>query len=244
MSNHTRRCALTLVIAMACAATRGAAQTDPYPKMAPIDRYEMDSTAEIVLARSAAPAAISRDASILVLGRNGYATAVQGTNGFVCWVGRSWMAAFDWPEFWNPQVRAAECMNPQAARSILPIIRIRGRLAMAGSSKAEMLSAVKAAYARGEVPALEAGAMDYMMSKSAYLTDEGEHNTPHVMFFTAAMEAKDWGAGAEGSPVMGAPYWFFGSNSAAQMKGLPPLMVFLVGVASWSDGTLAGTHHQ
>ena len=64
----------------------------PYPKMAPIEQYLMDRTAEIELARSAAPDSISRDATILVLGRQGYETAVRGHNGFVCMVERSWMA--------------------------------------------------------------------------------------------------------------------------------------------------------
>ena len=45
--------------------------------------------------------------------------------------------------------------------------------------------------------------MDYMMSKSAYLTDEGDHNAPHLMFLTTGIDAKDWGSGAAGSPLMG-----------------------------------------
>jgi len=85
------------------------------------------------LARSAAPDSISRDATILVLGRQGYETAVEGKNGFVCMVERGWMAAFDWPEFWNPKVRAAGCLNPQAARSILPIALVRSRMGMAAT---------------------------------------------------------------------------------------------------------------
>ena len=40
--------------------------------------------AEIALARSAVPEAISREAKILVLERHGYETAVEGKNGFVC----------------------------------------------------------------------------------------------------------------------------------------------------------------
>ena len=110
-----------LVIAMGCGVSNAAAQTDKYPRMAAIGQYQMEESAEIQLARSAAPNSISRDATILVLRRQGYETAVEGKNGFVCMVDRSWMAAFDWPEFWNPKVRAADCMNPQAARSILPI---------------------------------------------------------------------------------------------------------------------------
>ena len=44
----------------------------------------MDRDAEIALARSAAPDAISHDASVIVLTRHGYETAVQGKNGWVC----------------------------------------------------------------------------------------------------------------------------------------------------------------
>ena len=216
----------------------------PYPKMAPIEQYLMDRTAEITLARSAAPESISRDATVLVLGREGYETAVQGKNGFVCMVGRAWGAAFDWDEFWNPKVRAADCMNPQSARSMLPIFYLRARLVMAGRSKPEIVSAVKAAFENKQLPALESGAMDYMMSKSAYLTDQGPHNMPHLMFYTLVKDGKDWGSGAAGSPVMSSPYWFFSPNEQPQMKGLPPILVFLVAATNWSDGTPAGQHHE
>src|SRR5215475_10614174 len=89
--------------------------------MAPLEQYLMDRDAEISLARSAAPESISRDAAVLVLGRHGYETAVEGKNGFVCVVERNWMAPFDNPEFWNPRNRGPICYNPQAARSILPL---------------------------------------------------------------------------------------------------------------------------
>lgn len=213
-----------------------------YPKMAPIDQYLMAEGAEIALARSAAPESISRDATILVLERKGYATAVKGRNGFVCFVGRGWMGPFDWPEFWNPKVRAADCLNPQAARSIVPVVQLRARMVMTGRSKAQMLSALKAAYENKRLPGLESGAMDYMMSKSSYLTDEGGHDMPHLMFYTQVKDGKDWGSGAEGSPVMSSPYWFVFPKERPRMNGLPPIMVFLVGVANWSDGTPADMH--
>jgi len=236
--------AAVLAISIGCLVPNAAAQSDPYPKMAPVDQYLMESAAEIQLARSAAPDSISRDAKILVLGRQGYETAVEGKNGFVCWVGRSWTAAFDWPEFWNPKVRAADCMNPQAARSIVPIALLRSRMVMAGRTKADIVSALKAAFENKQLPELESGAMDYMMSKSSYLTDEDGHNMPHLMFFTVGVDAKDWGSGAAGSPVMSAPYWFFSPKEASQMKGLPPILVFLVPVANWSDGTPADKHDE
>ena len=234
----------SLVIASVCGVSSAAAQTDTYSRMAAIGQYQMEESAEIQLARSAAPNSISSDATILVLRRQGYETAVQGKNGFVCMVGRSWLAAFDWPEFWNPKVRAADCMNPQAARSMVPIVLLRSRMVMAGRSKAEMLSAVKAAFENKQVPPLESGAMDYMMSKTAYLTDEGEHNAPHLMFLTAGMDARDWGSDAAGSPLISAPYWFLSSKEPSQMTGLPPILVFLIGVANWSDGTTAGKHND
>lgn len=234
---HTMRGIVTAAIALAATVSRVAAQVDSSTHMGPVGPYLMDRSAEIALARSAAPASISGDATILVLGTQGYETAVSGTNGFVCLVGRSWSAAFDWPEFWNPRVRAADCMNPQSARAMVPIFLLRSRMAMAGRSKGEMLSAVKGAFAGGEVPRLEGGAMDYMMAKGAYLTDAGDHNMPHLMFLTADIAAKDWGADVPGSPVMAAPYWYFSSTVPS---GLPPILVFLVGVTQWSDGTPAG----
>lgn len=235
---------VALVIALSCGASNAEAQTDRYPRMAPINEYMMEKDAEIRLARSAAPDSISRDASVLVLGPQGYERAVEGRNGFVCMVARAWMAAFDWPEFWNPKVRAADCMNPQAARFVLPIAFLRSKMVMAGRSRLEVLSAVRAAFGNGQLPDLESGAMDYMMSKSAYLTDEGDHNAPHLMFLTAGMRAEDWGANAAGSPVMAARYWFYSSPEPPAVNGLPPVLVFLVGVANWSDGTPAGEPHN
>jgi len=223
--------------------TQGSGAASPYPKMAPVEQYLMaDRDAEIAMARSAAPESISRDATVLVLGRKGYETAVKGKNGFVCIVARSWSGPFDWPEFWNPKIRAADCLNPQAARSLIPVFTLRAKMTMAGRSKAEMLSAVVAAYKNKELPQLESGAMDYMMSKSSYLTDEGEHNMPHLMFDTVVKDGKDWGSGAEGSPVMSSPYWFFVPEQHAETKALPPILVFLVGAGTWSDGTPAGAH--
>jgi len=232
---------VALAVAIACGVTDAAGQAAAYPAMAPVDQYLMDRDAEIRLARSAAPESISRDATVLVLGRQGYDVAAQGRNGFTCIVARGWMAGFDWPEFWNPKIRAADCMNPQAARSIVPVMLLRGRMVMAGRSREEILSALRAGFASGELPKLEAGAMDYMMSKASYLTDQGEHNAPHLMFFTVGMDAGDWGSDMAGSPIMSAPYWFFEPEPAG-MRGLPPMVVSLVAVPSWSDGTPAGTH--
>ena len=74
-----------------------------YPSMAPLDEYLIaDRNAEIALARSAAPASVADGATVMVMGRQGYTIAVPGTNGFLCYVERSWARSTDDPEFWNP----------------------------------------------------------------------------------------------------------------------------------------------
>jgi hypothetical protein len=117
-------------------------------------------------------------------------------------------------------------------------------MVMAGHSKAEIRSALKAAFDNKQLPDLENGNMVFMMSKSAYLYDAGDHNGPHVMFFTALKDGKDWGAGASGSPVFAGPYWFLSSKEPSPAKGLPPILVFAVEVAKWSDGTAAPMHQE
>jgi hypothetical protein len=221
---------LVAILIVLLANTRAQKDPAPYPNMAPLDQYLMDRNAEIALARSAAPEGISRDATVLVLARHGYETAVEGKNGFVCLVERAWMANFDNAEFWNPKNRSPLCFNPPAARSVLPITYKRTQMVLAGKSKAEIIDALKAAYAKKELPALEPGAMTYMMSKQAYLTDAGSHNVAHLMFYTPLMDGAVWGADLPKSPVTLLP----------QFHGAPePIDVFIDLTGMWSDGTPA-----
>lgn len=225
-----------LILAVACVfvvSQRMLAQDNKtlYPSMPPLDQYLMpDRNAEIALARSAAPDSISHAATVLVLGRRGYETAVEGKNGFVCVVERGWMNPFDNAEFWSPKIRGPICFNPPAARSVLPITYKRAEMVFAGKSKAEMIDALKAAYAKKELPALETGAMSFMMSKGAYLTDRDDHNEAHLMFYTPLMDGAVWGADLKNSPVSLTP----------QFRGAPePIDVFIVLTGMWSDGTPA-----
>jgi hypothetical protein len=183
--------ALALGFSICILGPKAVTQSEKYPKMAPVEQYLMERNPEILLARSSAPDSISSDATVMVLGRQGYETAVQGKNGFVCMVERSWMEAFDAPEFWNPKVRGAECLNREAARSILPIVYLRTKMVIAGHSKAEILSALKAAFDKKQLPDLESSNMVFIMSKSACLFDGGDHNGPHLMFFTSLKDGKD-----------------------------------------------------
>jgi hypothetical protein len=223
---------LVLVLSSVSGASRQtwaqAAKTQ-YPSMSPLDRYLMaDRSAEIALARSAAPASISGDATVLVLEKKGYQAAVEGKNGFTCLVERAWMSPFDSPEFWNPKMRGPICYNPAAVRTILPYTINRTRLALAGSSKAQMRENITTAIAKNELPMPEAGAMSYMLSKAGNLGDSVGHWCPHLMFHVP--KNANWGADLKGSPVL--------FND--QYRDVPePETIFMVPVFYWSDGTAA-----
>jgi hypothetical protein len=198
-----------------------------YPAMAPLDQYLIpDANSEIALARSAAPASISGEADVMVLGPQGYTTAVKGTNGFVCLVERGWGAGTDEAEFWNPKVRAPHCFNAAAARTFAPIFLMKTKLVLAGKSKKEILDATSSALDKKELPALEPGAMAYMTSKQQYLNDRGTSWHPHLMFFAPGDAAKSWGGNLPGSPIIAI-------NDPEER-----VTIFLVVVAKWSDGTL------
>ena len=201
----------------------------PYPSMAPIEQYRMDRDAEIAMARTAAPPSISRDAEILVLGQKNFETAVHGKNGFVCLVGRAFAGPLNNPEFWNPKNRSPICYNPPAARSLLPYAMKQTGMALAGASKAQIIDAIRTAVAKKELGAPESGSMSYMMSREAYLTDQGRHNLAHVMFELP-----------RNGVFQDDPNFFVSWDPA-------PVIEFNVPVGHWSDGTAitpADTTHR
>ena len=73
-------CSLVVASLLTAARTTHAEEVKPlYASMAPFEQYLMpDRLAEITLARSAAPAAISDRATVLVLTRQGYEVAIRG----------------------------------------------------------------------------------------------------------------------------------------------------------------------
>ena len=204
------------------------AEKSLYPAMAPLDEYLIpDQNSEIALARSAAPASISDGAEVMVLGREGYKTTVKGTNGFLCIVERSWGQGTNEAEFWNPKMRAPHCFNAQAAKSFAPIYLMKTKLVLAGKSKPEIAQAVATALDNKELPALEPGAMAYMMSKQQYLNDRGKAWHPHAMFFSPGDMTKSWAADDPHSPVMVA-------NDPEER-----VTILFVLADKWSDGTAA-----
>jgi hypothetical protein len=220
----TKSFVLFVVLAVACRARSQEAATT-YTKMAPVDQYLMaDRDAEITLARSAVPESIARDAEVLVLGRHGFETAVKGTNGFVCIVGRGWTSAAD-ADFWNPKVRVPMCVNAPAARSYLLRLTKETEWGLAGRTQAQMNETIAAAIAKKEVPPMESGAMCYMMGKQGYGGDSAPHWPSHLMFFYSDTDPAIWGANLPGSPVI------------AIADPTEHLTQFVIAVQRWSDGT-------
>jgi hypothetical protein len=227
-----RGCSAVLVTAclMVAIAADGA---DPYPKMAAAGQFTMARTEEIALARSAAPASVAEHAEVLVLGPHGYETAVNGSNGFVCFVGRSWDVAFDNAEFWNPKIRSPQCFNQASVRSVLPRYLDRTKWVLAGVSKADMQARETEEWKAGTLKAPEPGAMALMMSKGGYLNDAtGGPWHPHFMLFVPRTDASQWGAGMPGSPI------------ASDSVNYEKTTIIMVVVPSWSDGTPGPEMHM
>lgn len=229
MTKKTYPIAINAFVALAglcmlhATAARGVAT--PYTAMAPVDQYLMaDRQAEIALARSAAPASIARDATVLVLGRHGFEPAVEGRNGFVCIVARSWTSAPD-ADFWNPKVRVPMCANAAGARSYFAHIFKWTELALAGRTKAQMAATVADAIRKNELPTMAPGAMCYMMSRHGFGGDAAPHWPSHLMFFYTDVTLSSWGANLPGSPVVGL------------RDDQEHLTEFVIPVQQWSDGT-------
>jgi hypothetical protein len=205
--------------------------------MAPIEQYRIaDVQEEIALARSAAPPSISADAEVLVLGPHGYQVAVKGKNGFVCFVERSWTAGFDDAEFWNPKLRSPNCFNPPAVTSVLPQYLERTEWVLTSGNKQQAIERARSAFASHHFTEPAPGSFSFMLSKQGYVGDAAAGPwRPHVMFFVPHGQAPAWGAGLEGSPILG-----------ADGSPIEPTVLFIP-VGRWSDGSTApppAQHHH
>ncbi len=222
--------ASTALITAWCAGSSAQTETpkSSYPAMAPVEQYRIAKDEEIALARSAAPPSISADADVLVLGAHGYTVAVKGTNGFVCFVERSWASSLADPEFWNPRLRGPNCFNPIAARTELPQYLKRTEWVLGGASRQQVIESTKAAIASHQFKDPEGGALSFMLSKEGYLSDSvGGPGLPHLMFFLPHGQTANWAAGKPGSPILG--------EDASAIEST----VLFVPVRTWSDGSPA-----
>jgi hypothetical protein len=171
-----------------------------------LSEYMMPRDAEMALARSAAPAAISDRATIRVLTASGYQVARDGDNGFVCMVMRGWSAPTYTPAqfrdlVYDAKVRAPVCFDPGASRTVMPYYELRTKLGMQGKTPNQIAEGVQTAYVRGELPKRDEVSFAYMWSADQNLASGIGAWHPHVMIFAPYHENSSLGGNAFGSPL-------------------------------------------
>jgi hypothetical protein len=177
------------------------------PKYPPLSEYMMPQADEVALAKSAAPQNISDHATIRVFTTSGYQTVHEGDNGFVCMVMRGFTGA---PTFTPVQVRAyitydartraPICLDPQAARTLLPYYDLRTKLGLEGKTADQISEGVQAAYANGGIPKRAEVSFGYMWSADQVLGPAG-HWHPHMMVYLPNYENSMLGNNEPGDPL-------------------------------------------
>ena len=62
---------------------------------------------------------------------------------------------------------------------------------------------MQSAFEANQIPAIEYGALGYMLSKQGYLGDRAGHWHPHIIIYVPPIEPAAWGANLAGSPIFG-----------------------------------------
>jgi len=145
---------------------------------------------QITLAESAAPVEVSSKATVYVLGPKGYEKAREGTNGFICFVGR---------HFVKPAETTIEpqCFDAEGSRTLLLVYMHGEELRTNGKSEAEIKADVASGYKEGRYQYPRKPGFLYMMSSENRLSPTSDKSNgifpPHLMFYAPNMTAKDIG---------------------------------------------------
>jgi len=205
-----RRISMRLIACLVLANFDAAAGLAQGPKYPPLSDYMMAQEAEVALARSAAPEKVSAHATVKILTTSGYKVAAQGDNGFVCIVMRGWAAAISTTArerdvAYDAKVRAPHCFDPIASRTVLPLQELQAKLGLEGKGPDQIAKEVQAAYAKGELPKMEAVAFAYMFSADQDLGPGLGAWHPHMMVYTPYYENSMLGGNApdSGLPIVG-----------------------------------------
>src|SRR5579862_261832 len=150
---------------------------------------------EVRLARSAAPAAISKDAKVYVLDHGHFVVADPGRSTEVCLVARP-----------TGQTFAPMCGDAEADATILTVERFRSEESMAGKSFDTVKGHIADGFKSGRFHAPKRPALIFMMSSAQNLADSKGNAVgkviPHVMVFYPHMQNTDYGLVASEDPDM------------------------------------------
>jgi hypothetical protein len=177
---------LVLAACVAGGAAEAAGQSVEAGRAGP--RAVLDVAGEVALARSAAPAAVSDSARVLVWNGSDFDVAAEGTNGATCYVARSW------PESLEPH-----CFDAEGARTILPIHLLQMRLWHRGAAADDVNAAIADGLRTGALRLPSRPAMSYMMSAGQKLISEDGRPVgawqPHLMIYYPYLTERDLGLG-------------------------------------------------
>jgi len=148
-----------------------------------VSEFLLDRDREIALARSAAPERVSEDATIMVLGENGYETVIEGTNSFVCIVMRSWgNPTHNHAYLYDPNLIVPECLDENAVKTILPMQLYRAELGTKMTPPADIEAAVMKGFRSGRFQRTETVSFSYMLS-AGMMFGNGNQGPAHIMIY-------------------------------------------------------------
>jgi hypothetical protein len=148
--------------------------------------YEiLDANREIALARSAGLPPWNEEATLYVLGRDGYSRAKEGTNGFSCMVGRS-----------DPGTRWPICFDAVGSETILPRYIREAELRLQGKTAEEVRRDTAQKFLSGEYRAPGRTGVSYMLSKETIASNGKELILvpPHLMIYAPNVRSEEIGA--------------------------------------------------
>jgi hypothetical protein len=177
---------------------RSSSQTSE-PSAAPLDHIDASTPRDIQirLAKSAAPADISDHATLMVLGKNGYETAVSGSNGFTCLVLRQRLDTLE-----------PECYDAEGSRTTLHADLFIEEQRAKGVAEDVIEKAVDAGYQSGRFKAPAKSGIVYMLSPHTRVYDPELKKviavSGHLMFYAPYATAQTVGSG-KGAPYIANP---------------------------------------
>jgi hypothetical protein len=139
-------------------------------------RPTLARAAEIALARSAAPAAVSAAARTWVWTGSTYVVADSGRTSVNCYVGRPWVPS-----------QEPHCFDEEGSATVMPILMRRVELYAQGKSEAEVEREIAGGVVAGTFRLPRRPAITYMMSASQELVN-GQGSAvgswqPHLMIY-------------------------------------------------------------
>lgn len=142
---------------------------------------------EAALALSALPQNLRAEASVYVLGEEGFRKTKTGNGPFTCIVERN-----------HPRSIIPQCMDEQGAELMIPAIIYKSELAMDGAKPNEIKAKFKARADAGDFKAPESLGVNYMTSAYNYIYIEGMDRIatipPHLMHYAPNTSNEDIGA--------------------------------------------------